>query len=160
MSVRVTVDRRSERVLIDLGEHRDYFHDGINTALYQIGRIAQQEIRRILDTGPKTGRIYRRPDGRSHQASAPGQAPATETGALSRSVDYEVNGRVSLEVGDREPYGLYLENGTRGREGPGGSRVGQIRPRPHVVVGANNTAGAAVRILEDSVADIIGRGRR
>ncbi|HKX32096.1 MAG TPA: hypothetical protein VJ302_30700 [Blastocatellia bacterium] len=40
---------------------------------------------KISLTGPRTGRIYRR-RGRTHQASAPGEAPAVDTGFLSNSI--------------------------------------------------------------------------
>lgn len=43
-------------------------------------------IRELLNSGPKTGRVYRRYNPRRvHQASAPGQAPATDMGTLARS---------------------------------------------------------------------------
>ena len=35
---------------------------------------------------PKTGRRYRRGRGRYHQASAPGESPATDTGNLAGSI--------------------------------------------------------------------------
>jgi len=145
MTVRVSVHARSKRVLIALRNHNTQFDQGIHEALYDIGRITQTEIRRLLDTGPKTGRIYSRPGGRRHRASAPGEAPATDTGALAKSVDYVVQSAIRMEVGDREHYGEYLEDGTR-----------RMRARPHVVRGANNTAGRAVVLLSERVIPRLG----
>lgn len=45
-----------------------------------------QLIREEIETGPKTGRVYRRYNPfRVHQASAPGQSPANDQGTLARS---------------------------------------------------------------------------
>lgn len=72
------------------------------------------EVRRKILRGPKTGRVYWRGKNRDirHVASAPGQPPATDGGALASSVYYE---SVSLDVaiiGSRLPYAYYLEFGT------------------------------------------------
>lgn len=69
--------------------------------------------------GPKTGRIYLRglnKSGKSykvHQASAPGEPPATDTGKLASSITTEYDfanliGRVNCSA----EYGPYLEYGT------------------------------------------------
>lgn len=54
----------------------------------------------------KSGRIYR-----SHQASAPGEAPAIDTAELLRSIKTDVQG-ASASVGTNSKYAEYLENGT------------------------------------------------
>lgn len=69
----------------------------------------------ILD-GEKTGRIYRR-RGVEHQASAPGQAPASDTGRLVQSgrTSYdkaEVSGTAQWST----DYAEYLEHGTEKME--------------------------------------------
>lgn len=148
MSVTVTVHKRSKRVLIDLGRHDSFFRRGIRDALEDIGEIHKDEIIRLLETGPKTGRIYKRPGRPDHQASAPGQAPASDTGDLVKSVDFEARDH-ELEVGDRISYGEFLEDGTK-----------KMKPRPHIVVAANNIAGQAVTLLSERVQRRIGRGNR
>jgi hypothetical protein len=148
MSVTVTVHKRSKQVLIDLGNHDRRFTRGIREALHDIGQLHVEEIQRLLNTGPKTGRIYKRPGRPDHRASAPGQAPATDTGDLSKSVDYEARAD-QLEVGDRESYGRWLEDGTK-----------RMKPRPHVGVAANNIAGDAVVLLGRRVVERLGPGAR
>lgn len=59
---------------------------------------------------PGTGRIYKRGQV-SHQASAPGEPPAVDTGALRSSIGHEVIGDV-LRVGSALDYSAYLEFGT------------------------------------------------
>jgi len=74
-------------------------------------------VKKALQSGPKTGRVYKR--GKvTHQASAPGQAPATDTGTLASSIYFE-NGRLSATIGSRLAYAYYLEFGTA-----------RIAPRP------------------------------
>jgi hypothetical protein len=81
--------------------------------------------------GPKTGRVYteifRMIGGRpvpvgpregnnlspSHQASAPGEPPATDTGRLASGTEYRSTGRFSAEVRNSVAYGPLLEFGTR-----------------------------------------------
>ncbi len=70
-----------------------------------------------LSTGEKTGRIYRR-GGKTHQASAPGEAPAKDTGNLAASVQMEMVGPARAEVTVDAEYGLPLEMGTEHLGGP------------------------------------------
>lgn len=78
--------------------------------------------------GPKHGRIYVR-RGRIHQASAPGEAPAVDTGHLVTSV---ITRRVALadyETSYGAKYAAMLEYGTR-----------RILPRPFVRPAINAVA--------------------
>lgn len=83
--------------------------------------IAILYMRRIAEMFrmPKSGRIYRR---RTvvHQASAPGEAPAIDTGALARSVTHEIGETAdgfTLDIGPsvqsgRSETAAHLEFGT------------------------------------------------
>jgi HK97 gp10 family phage protein len=78
-------------------------------------RVKTTMVQSIL-TGPKTGRVYRR-RGVEHQASAPGESPATDTGRLARSITTEydlqsVSGRVNVST----EYAEDLEVGTPNME--------------------------------------------
>lgn len=66
-------------------------------------------------TGP-SGIIYKRGN-ISHQASAPGEAPAVDTGQLLRTILFEA-GNNTLEVGSAggAPYSEFLEDGTKNME--------------------------------------------
>lgn len=75
--------------------------------------VRTEALRLILETA-KTGRLYRRRSV-THQASAPGEAPASDTGTLvSRVVvDYSRLGGLVVSVGAHTAYAAYLEFGTR-----------------------------------------------
>lgn len=83
--------------------------DAVEDTVYEI----DGEVKRRIARGPATGRVYEKYNPRrTHQASAPGEAPITDTGRLVSSV-YVDPGRLSATVGSRLAYAAYLEYGTR-----------------------------------------------
>jgi HK97 gp10 family phage protein len=90
-----------------------------------IARAAMMVQGRIVDSiqrDPKTGAVYG-----NHQASAPGQPPATDTGQLVRSITMSVEGTEGEVVGvirASAPYAAMLEYGTS-----------NIAPRPYMQPG-------------------------
>src|SRR4051812_5695027 len=82
--------------------------------------IRNESISLILNT-EKTGRVYRH-RGVEHQASAPGEPPASDTGRLVNSIstayDFDnMSGSIVVSV----DYGFYLEYGTE-----------KMEPRPYL----------------------------
>lgn len=79
------------------------------------------DVKKAIQGPPKTGKEYKRGENRDivHRASAPGQAPATDTGTLVSSIYNQDRGYLSKAIGSRLPYAFYLEFGTR-----------KIAPRP------------------------------
>lgn len=73
---------------------------------------AVSDVRRAIQGPPKTGQEYSRGKGKVHRASAPGQAPATDTGTLVSSIYIEDRGQYAKAIGSRLPYAFYLEFGT------------------------------------------------
>lgn len=73
---------------------------------------AVSDVKRAIQGPPKTGREYARGRDKIHRASAPGQAPATDTGALVSSIYNEDRGEYSKAIGSRLDYAYYLEFGT------------------------------------------------
>ncbi len=114
----VTINDPRKVHLLLKGE-RKRITGGVKPLISSYGRMIQRDIIRSM-LEPKHGQIYYRGNGRYHQASAAGEAPAKDTGALIDSI------RVILRdagweaaVGSPQPYAIYLEEGT-----------GTIRPRP------------------------------
>ena len=78
-----------------------------------VNSTAVEGRRRIIKrykTGPKTGRIYKRRS-KTHQASAAGEAPAVDTGALISSVYFTRDAPGQATFGSRLAYAFYLEFG-------------------------------------------------
>jgi HK97 gp10 family phage protein len=65
--------------------------DEINKAVYASAQQVATEAKRSLQEGGKSGRIYKRRSV-THQASAPGEAPATDTGRLVNSISAYTGG--------------------------------------------------------------------
>jgi len=98
---------------------------GINAdkELTDIVRGTAQNVRthaiRSIQRGPKTGITYEKIDPqRTHKASAPGEAPATDTGRLANSIQADIQGK-NATVFTNVEYAPFLEFGTR-----------TIEPRP------------------------------
>ena len=138
--ITVKASKRAREVLIDIPKHLYKHRVGLENALYEIGADVIRETKRFIINGPKTGRVYGR-----HQASAPGEPPATRTGRLARSGDFKVRNWQEMTVGETAEYADFLENGTRGR----------IAPRPHLIRAVNSKArDLQVGILENVKAEI------
>jgi len=69
------------------------------------------DVQRRIQRGPATGREYTRGNV-THRASAPGEAPATDTGTLASSITYAQAGPLTAEVVSRLDYATFLEFGT------------------------------------------------
>jgi HK97 gp10 family phage protein len=66
-----------------------------------------------IQRGPKSGTVYEKgTPKRTHRASAPGEAPATDTGRLVGSINASVEGKTAEVVADTE-YATWLEFGTQ-----------------------------------------------
>lgn len=66
---------------------------------------------KALMAGAKSGEMYARPNGRMHQASAPGEAPAIDTGNLVNSIQTQMIGASSGIVFTNAEYAPVLELG-------------------------------------------------
>ena len=85
----------------------DRIEKGTLDGLKAIALIAQSDAQRRVLKGPKTGRRYGR-----HRASAPGEAPANDTGFLAGSMKIEVTQKMQVDLRALAPYAIHLEYGT------------------------------------------------
>lgn len=82
-------------------------------AIDATGLELRGDIVKRYQRGPASGRVYQKYNPRRvHVASAPGQAPATDTGRLAGSVTYERDTPLSAAVGSVLAYAAMLEFGT------------------------------------------------
>lgn len=93
---------------------------GARDGLQAIGLVTINHIRSNLLRGAKSGTVYRKSNPkRVHQASAPGQFPATDTGRLAGSLGFEVGGspvipEVELFAGAEYAIPLELKPSSKG----------------------------------------------
>jgi HK97 gp10 family phage protein len=118
----------------------------IVAALPGVGRQAVEEALAEIETHIRlamaasgSGRIYRRKD-RTHQASAPGEAPAIDYGILSGSIQQGMTGETSGAVYTNMLYAVYLEFGTR-----------HLAARPFMVPAADAIRPAFIEHLRSSL---------
>jgi phage gpG-like protein len=87
----------------------------IAKAVVATALTVNRDVKRAIQGPPKTGTIYSR-GSKNHQASAPKEAPATDTGALVSSIYFKQPNNLTAEIGSRLPYAYYLEFGTKNME--------------------------------------------
>jgi len=119
----VTITLNIEGVTAALGRFASYesgVQRGITSALDRSALAIQTGVRRALSQAG-TGRLYKRRSV-THRASAPGQAPATDTGRLRASYALSSPGVATREVGTNVRYAPFLEYGTR-----------RMAARPHLL---------------------------
>jgi len=88
----------------------------VQIALEQSATIVSQEAQRLVFDPPKTGRVYQKYDPRrTHQASAPGEAPANDLGHLADdiTIDRADRARGRIVIASLAHYSKWLEFGTR-----------------------------------------------
>jgi HK97 gp10 family phage protein len=119
MSVTLTGNKQLLANLRKFGAAADkYVADVVNGTAQNIRTTAIKSIQR----GPKSGIVYDKTNpNRTHRASAPGQAPASDTGRLANSITAEISGKAATITAGTE-YAAPLEFGTR-----------DIEPRPFMV---------------------------
>lgn len=91
-------------------------------ALAKVAFKVEGDAKVNISTGSRSGRSYRRGKTATHQASAAGQFPKTDSGELVASIKSEFSfNRLEVTVGSRlsAPHGFWLEYGTP-----------KMRPRP------------------------------
>lgn len=110
---------------------------------------AVTNVRRAIQGPPKTGQEYPRGRDKIHRASAPGQAPATDTGTLVSSIYNEDRGPNTKAIGSRLPYAFYLEFGTF-----------KIAPRPSWVPAVERTIPKMLKRVELAIAKAKARAEK
>ena len=101
--------------------------------------LVASDAKKLVQKGPKTGIKYGK-----HQASAPGEAPATDTGTLMNSISGDVrmeHGEVIGEVIAKTFYARWLEYGTK-----------KMEPRPFL--------GRALREKKKRIGELLAESQR
>ena len=100
------------------------------------GQLIRGEAIRSIQTGPKSARTYEKYNPRrTHKASAPGQAPASDTGNLVSQIMSVADGKNTL-VESRAEYSKFLEFGTS-----------KMLPRPFLFPASEKSTKKIVQVL-------------
>ena len=115
-----TNDGRGSRVSVELfgwnelqtamKEYVEESDKGVESAIKITALAIAGDAIKSIQRGAKTGKKYKR-GSKTHTASAPGEAPATDSGNLVARIGVEISPGVAY-VGTDEEYGFYLEFGT------------------------------------------------
>jgi len=140
MSVTIRLDGSEElqRALRRLrGDVRQAASKAIKgTALELRGNIVKSIAR-----GPASGVIYEKTNPtRTHQASAPGEPPMSDTGRLANSIEFDALDDLTVTVGSRVAYAAYLEYGTS-----------RMAPRPYFRPAVEDITPKYIRRLERAI---------
>jgi hypothetical protein len=117
--------------------------DALSKVVIATGIELRGDIVKKYQRGPASGRVYQRGN-IIHQASAPGEAPATDTGRLASSVEFRTQNRFNATVGSNVVYGAFLEWGTR-----------NIAPRPAWRPAVEDAGPKYVKRLEDALQKVM-----
>jgi len=98
----------------------------VRKVVLKTGNALRKDVIRRVQKGPASGRTYKSKNPkRTHTASAPGEAPATDQGGLVESIYFNEVGPMTATVGSTAIYAAALEFG----HSYGKGRV--IEPRPY-----------------------------
>tara|TARA_X000001382_G_scaffold5313_1_gene4517 strand:+ start:168 stop:623 length:456 start_codon:yes stop_codon:yes gene_type:complete len=86
----------------------------IQHAVFKSVADVEKHAKKSISQGSPSGRIYQRyKPKRTHQASAPGQPPATDTGFLVNNIKRKMDSdNMGGEIASRSTYSKFLEFGT------------------------------------------------
>ncbi len=119
----------------------------IEATMIIAGEIVATEIRRSIQQSPRGGKTYVKTNpNRTHKASAPGEAPATDLGFLVRSIQTEPdlpNLRIRiLSLHSIAPYAKSLEYGDLSRG---------LQPRPFMRKGLQAKKNQVVSLVQNAL---------
>jgi HK97 gp10 family phage protein len=101
-----------EKALEVLRKAETELQEPIKDTLRGGAQLIRGEAIKSIQSGSKTGRTYKRYNPtRTHRASAPGEAPASDTGNLVSNIMVQEKGD-SIEVQSNAEYSKFLEYGT------------------------------------------------
>ena len=114
--------------------------DAVDKAIRSSAFVVQDTATKSINAGGKNGKSYKR-GSKSHIASAPGEAPASDTGRLSNSImalkSIYDNGWL---VGTSLDYGKHLELGTK-----------DIKPRPWLIPALEKNRNAIENNIKSAI---------
>lgn len=116
MRIEVTIEGLDDAVR-ELIRKDPEVHRAIGGAMHEAAYIVEARVKAKVLEPPKTGRLYKRAKTVVHQASAPGEAPASDTGNLVGNITQDVDeSALEARISAQTPYAAALEFGTKKME--------------------------------------------
>lgn len=109
IQVKLHGDKELQRQFANMAPQLD---KELSKALFSIAKKIESDAKLSIQNGRKTGRMYKRRT-IMHRASAPGEAPASDTGRLVNSINGKLKGRLTAVIEATAAYARHLEYGTR-----------------------------------------------
>tara|TARA_R110000744_G_scaffold337505_1_gene442707 strand:+ start:43 stop:489 length:447 start_codon:yes stop_codon:yes gene_type:complete len=101
-----------QETLKQLGRLEESMEKPLQEVLMGGGQLIRSEAIKSIQTGAKSGIVYEKYNPRrSHRSSAPGQAPASDTGNLVSKIIVK-NSKDQVQVQSNADYSKFLEYGT------------------------------------------------
>jgi len=115
---------------------------GVVIGLRSLTSPIEEDIKRSIRTGARTGRIVKRyHPARVHQASAPGEVPANDRGMLANSIEVDVDPtQFNLTMSASAPYAQELEYGTK-----------HMLPRPFLRPALTRWRERIIKAIQDAI---------
>lgn len=136
--MRVSVQVNTDKVLKKLNQLPQHVEQEVKKAVQTSALLVEGTAKKSIQRGPKTGETYG-----NHIASAPGEAPATDTGTLASSVQHWIKDEgMTAEVGSYLEYAKFLEFGTVNME-----------PRPFLFPALESNRRAIEKMLNKAVTE-------
>ena len=111
------------------------------------GQLIRAEAIKSIQTGAKTGIVYQKYNPRrQHRASAPGQAPASDTGNLVSKIIVKQKSKNVTQVESGADYSKFLEYGTS-----------KMEPRPFLFPAFEKSRGNIAKAVFERVITAIYR---
>lgn len=123
MTVKFTPNRQNRKVFATIEDLPDLTRRGLRQGMFKVGQGLIAVASREILKGDKTGIVYIRRDRagrrRRHMSSAPGETHANRSGALRRSLSFQLRGSSEIEFGygvssgkEAPEYAKWVEFGT------------------------------------------------
>jgi len=116
MSIRISVDGIKD-VEAALQRYGKDVENELGEVVDKVAITIRTEVQKAISRGGRTGVVYKRGK-KTHQASAPGEPPKTDTGFLVNQMLYNKPDKLTAEIGNNAKYAYWLEYGTRRNGGP------------------------------------------
>lgn len=139
-------------VILDIEKLKELERKVPGRAAAVVQKLAQDcesNAKRQLE-GTRTGRTYRHGTV-EHQASAPGEAPAVDTGYLKNSITAIPEGKLRWVVAVGAVYGIWLEYGTVKK---GTETITRMAARPFMLPAVRETIRRMPKGLLQEVVDL------